>query len=103
MQQGHFDWIERALEKMRSSGMPAGIGGHYIRTIMACVEEGFEPDFWMKTLHHHNYWSAQPERQHDNIWCEDPQQTIAFMEQMRAGRLPAPEELSAPAMSIATN
>ena len=82
VQQGNFDWIGRALDKMRSSGIPAGIGGHYIRTIMACVEEGFEPDFWMKTLHHHNYWSAKPEKQHDNLWCEDPQQTIGFMEQL---------------------
>ena len=82
VQQGHFDWIAGALDKMRSSGMPAGIGGHYIRTIMGCVDEGFEPDFWMKTLHHLNYWSAKPEKQQDNIWCEDPQQTIAFMEQL---------------------
>jgi uncharacterized membrane protein YphA (DoxX/SURF4 family) len=82
VQQGNFDWIARSLDLMRSNGIPAGIGGHYIRTIMACVEEGFEPDYWMKTLHHHNYWSAKPEQQHDNIWCEDPQQTISFMEQL---------------------
>lgn len=77
--EGHFDWIAEALEMMRAAGLPAGIGGHLIATIIGCVEQGFEPDFWMKTLHHHNYWSAQPEDQHDNLWCEDPEKTIEFM------------------------
>jgi hypothetical protein len=75
-----FDYIANALEMMRSAGLPAGIGGHYIQTIKGCVEQGFEPDFWMKTLHHHNYWSVNPENQHDNIWCEDPVDTIEFMQ-----------------------
>jgi hypothetical protein len=80
--QGHFDWIAKGLERMRSAGMPAGIGAHYIQTIKACVQEGFEPDFWMKTLHHTKYWSARVEDQHDNIWCEDPDETIAFMKDL---------------------
>jgi uncharacterized membrane protein YphA (DoxX/SURF4 family) len=76
---GHFDWIAKALDMMRDAGLPAGIGGHYIQTIKGCVDQGFEPDFWMKTLHHHNYWSATPHEEKDNMWCEDPEQTIAFM------------------------
>jgi uncharacterized membrane protein YphA (DoxX/SURF4 family) len=78
----NFDWIAEALQLMRDAGIPAGIGGHYIKTIQGCVEAGLTPDFWMKTLHSHEYWSARLEDQHDNIWCEDPQQTIAFMEQL---------------------
>ncbi|HYW78502.1 MAG TPA: DoxX family protein [Thermoguttaceae bacterium] len=81
---GHFDWIASALQMMRDAGIPAGIGGHYIDTIKGCVREGFEPDFWVKTLHHHDYWSSDKENQHDNIWCEDPQQTIDFMETLEA-------------------
>ncbi|MEE8451272.1 MAG: DoxX family protein [Thermoguttaceae bacterium] len=77
---GHFDWIAKALEVIRDAGLPAGIGGHYIDTIKGCVREGIEPDYWVKTLHHHGYWSSDLENQHDNIWCEDPQQTIEFME-----------------------
>jgi len=79
---GKLDWIESALDLIRESDIPAGIGGHYLQTIMSCVEVGFEPDFWMKTLHHHKYWSADVVDQHDNIWCEEPDQTIAFMEQL---------------------
>jgi hypothetical protein len=36
----------------------------------------------MKTLHHHRYWSARTDDQHDNLWCEDPEKTIAFMEKL---------------------
>lgn len=78
--EGHFDWIAKALELMRDHGLPAGIGGHHIATIKGCVDEGFQPDFWMKTLHHHGYWSARLDEQHDNMWCEDPDETVAFME-----------------------
>lgn len=79
VQLGHFDWIAKGLERMRGAGMPAGIGGHYLQTIKGCVEQGLDPDFWMKTLHHTNYWSARTDKQHDNIWCEDPDETITFM------------------------
>jgi uncharacterized membrane protein YphA (DoxX/SURF4 family) len=79
---GKFGTIAKALEMMRASGLPAGIGGHYIRTIMLSMDQGLEPDFWVKTLHHHSYWSADVDDQHDNIWCEDPHETIAFMKEL---------------------
>ena len=82
VKQGHFDWIADGLQKMRDAGIPAGIGGHYIETIKGCVDEGFEPDFWMKTLHHHDYWSSDTEDQKDNVWCERPQETVDFMESL---------------------
>jgi hypothetical protein len=43
------------------------------------VDAGFEPDFWMKTLHHHNYWSAKHEQWHDNMYCFQPDETISYM------------------------
>jgi len=79
VQAGKFDLIAKALDMIRQNGLPAGIGGHYLHTIKACVEQGLDPDFWMKTLHHTNYWSAKIEEQHDNIWCEKPAETVAFM------------------------
>ncbi len=80
VEKGDFDTIEKALDLIRKNRIPAGIGGHKLSTIQACVEKGFQPDFWMKTLHHTNYWSAKPEKQQDNIWCEKPDETVAFME-----------------------
>ena len=77
---GQFDRIGKALELIRKSGQPAGIGGHKLATIEACVDKGLIPDYWMKTLHQHSYWSARPKQQHDNIWCEKPKETIEYME-----------------------
>ena len=79
VRQKKFDVIAQALELIRRNGLPAGIGGHRLATVQACVERGLIPDFWMKTLHHTRYWSAQPKDQCDNIWCEHPDETIAFM------------------------
>jgi hypothetical protein len=79
----NFDLIDRALERMRSAGLPAGIGAHDLQTVVDCVEQGIAPDFWMKTLHHTNYWSARLDgEQHDSIWCEEPDETIAFMKDL---------------------
>jgi len=80
---GRFEVIEKGLEQIRRSGLPAGIGGHKLQTVRACVERDLIPDFWMKTLHQHNYWSARLEPQHDNIWCEEPEETIAYMRGLR--------------------
>ncbi len=84
----NFDEIAKALELIRSYGKPAGIGAHRIETVKACVERGLIPDFWVKTLHHHHYWSAEvdPEQRttvdkgyKDNMYCFKPQDTIDFM------------------------
>jgi len=32
--------------------------GIRIETVQECVKQGIKPDFWVKTLHEHNYWSA---------------------------------------------
>ncbi|MDD4191120.1 MAG: DoxX family protein [Mangrovibacterium sp.] len=80
VQAGKFDEIAAGLEMIRQAGKPAGIGAHRIETIKGCVEQGLKPDFWVKTLHHHNYWSAQPQAEwHDNMYCYKPQETIDFM------------------------
>ncbi|MHC4251968.1 MAG: hypothetical protein ACYS9X_22850 [Planctomycetota bacterium] len=77
--QGKFDTIGNVLALTWQNGLPAGIGAHSIDTVKGCVKAGLEPDFWMKTLHHHNYWSAKPKQRHDNVWCYDPAETIAYM------------------------
>lgn len=77
--EGNFDLMAKALELIRANGLPAGIGGHYLKTIRESVNHGLKPDFWMKTLHRTDYWSATPHREKDNIWCEQPAETIAYM------------------------
>ncbi|MBF0199098.1 MAG: hypothetical protein HQL32_15385 [Planctomycetes bacterium] len=78
-----FDEIERFLLQARKQGLPAGIGAHHLKTVQACVEHGLRPDFWVKTLHNTNYWSATEKMEHDNIWCVNPSKTIQYMESLK--------------------
>ncbi|MDZ7606071.1 MAG: DoxX family protein [Cyclobacteriaceae bacterium] len=79
MAQGRIDVLANAMQIIRDAKLPVGIGAHIIATIKACVAAGFEPDFWMKTMHHHNYWSAKHTEWHDNMYDFEPSETIAFM------------------------
>lgn len=76
-----MELIKRGLEEIRRNGKPAGIGAHRIEAIKACVEHGLKPDFWVKTCHSHNYWSAKSDQEwNDNYFDFDPAETIRFME-----------------------
>lgn len=75
-----FDEVAEALDLMRSNGLLAGYGSHFLSPIRKCVDEGLEPDFCMKTFHHLDYWSAQPDEEpNDNRYCDDGEETIEFM------------------------
>ncbi len=47
------------------------------------MERGYQPDFWIKTLHHTDYWSVQAETERNNIWCGKPEETVAFMKDLQ--------------------
>ncbi len=74
--------IAAALELIKQNGVPAGIGAHSLETVKACVDYGLKPDYWMKTLHHTDYWSAKHKQQNDNIWCTNPEETIEYMKKL---------------------
>ena len=82
LQNGLEENLEKAIQFIRDHKVTLGIGAHHIETIERCVELGYKPDFWMKTVHHHNYWSAKAETWHDNKYCFDPERTIAFMQSL---------------------
>lgn len=88
--------LGEALEYIKQFNVPGGLGAHDLETVKACVEAGFKPDFWVKTLHPDNYWSATPKENrrefdvvgpnsgdhnqfHDNMYCRNPQETIDYM------------------------
>jgi hypothetical protein len=79
MSNGKPEAIQKVIDFIRQNGLITGIGAHRIETVKACVDAGFKPDFWMKTLHHHNYWSAKNPEWHDNIFCFNPEETISYM------------------------
>jgi uncharacterized membrane protein YphA (DoxX/SURF4 family) len=85
---GFYDELKRGLDLIRSYGKPAGVGAHRVESIRACVENGVKPDFWVKTLHTHDYWSAKVDLENkdvpepgfkDNNFCHKPEETIAYM------------------------
>jgi uncharacterized membrane protein YphA (DoxX/SURF4 family) len=71
--------IAKVMDYVRQNGLLVGIGAHKIETIKACVDTGFQTDFWMKTMHHHNYWSANNPEWHDNKFDFSPEETIRYM------------------------
>jgi hypothetical protein len=89
---GRVDLLGECVSFIKQNGVIAGIGGHSIEVPVACEKAGIEVDFYMKTLHHGNYWSATPKKDrvkwsvdsmgpndHDNIWSLFPERTIEFM------------------------
>lgn len=88
---GRVDLIQEGLEYIKQNGLPAGIGAHQLNTVKACVDQGLQPDFWMKTLHMKSYLkvkheldaekvSENEEVMYKNVFCENTQDTIDYME-----------------------
>jgi len=82
-----LDLIAQALEFIRRNGLIAGVACHHLEVPMALEKAGLELDFYLKTFHSDNYWSAPPKAERpatglprgDNMWCTDAEKTAAFM------------------------
>jgi uncharacterized membrane protein YphA (DoxX/SURF4 family) len=82
MENGKPEVIAKVMDLVRQNGLLVGIGAHKIETIKACVDIGFQTDFWMKTMHHHNYWSANNPEWHDNKFDFAPEETIRYINEL---------------------
>ena len=97
MKGGSIDVIGQMVDLIKAQGVPAGVGGHSLNMPMACEREKVDPDYYVKTFHIDRYWSATPEEgrveydwmrpnssdrdaNNDNMWCNNPEETAAFME-----------------------
>ncbi|MBK8882487.1 MAG: DoxX family protein [Bacteroidales bacterium] len=93
---GKVDMINKAVEYIKKNGFMAGMGAHSIESIKTVENSGIPVDFYVKTLHHDNYWSAHPvenrveysvigpnspdhNKLHENMWDLFPQLTIDYM------------------------
>jgi len=84
VREGKFDLIAGFVDRLRKEKAISGLGAHRLETIKACVEKGIEPDFWMKTIHHGQYWSRMQDRsEHDNVYCREPEETKEFMASLK--------------------
>ncbi len=104
--QGNWcDWLVRdnkleVIDKMvghiRQQGYTAGLAAHSVESLIACRDRGIIPDYYMKTMHHDQYWSAHPRenrfpfevdgkeyldhnRFHNNMFCLFPERTVDFV------------------------
>ena len=82
VEKGRVDLLAKAVEFIKQNGALAGVGGHSVEVPMACEEAGIDVDFYMKTLHSHNYWSADGQPENDNIWSKTPEKTAEFMKKV---------------------
>ena len=92
---GRMDMLTESVEFIRNQGISAGVGAHSIQVPIACEKAGLKPDYYFKTMHHDQYWSANPRefreefgvdgqyfldhnKYHDNIFDLFPEQTVDF-------------------------
>jgi hypothetical protein len=88
---GHVDKLGECVDYIKSQGVPGGLGAHMLDVIINSEARGFDPDFYVKTLHHSNYWSARRPDQGtevlgnraDNFWEPTPEKTIDFMKTVK--------------------
>jgi uncharacterized membrane protein YphA (DoxX/SURF4 family) len=97
---GKFDVIAGLMDRIRKQGFVAGMGAHTIDSFILCEEKGIIPDYYMKTMHHDNYWSAHPRENrrpfevdgkmhldhnmfHDNCFCPFPDRTVEFVNRVK--------------------
>jgi hypothetical protein len=79
VKEGKVDLLAKAVQFIKDQHVVAGLGGHTVEVPIACEKAGVKPDFYMKTLHKHTYWSADRQPEHDNVWCLTPERTVEFM------------------------
>jgi hypothetical protein len=92
----NIEVIQKMMERIRSQNFTAGLAAHSIESLIACETNGIIPDYYMKTMHHDQYWSAHPRenrfpyevdgkeyldhnRFHNNMFCLFPERTVEFV------------------------
>jgi len=92
-----IDVVEKMMDHIRRQGYVAGLASHTVDALIATEEYGIIPDYYMKTMHHDNYWSAHPienrvpfevdgknhldhNKFHNNCFCLFPDRTAEFVE-----------------------
>jgi hypothetical protein len=96
---GKIDQLAKAIEHIKKQGYLAGMGAHSLEVIKACEKEGIPVDFYVKTFHNDNYWSAHPiaervefsvdtkrnldhNKIHDNMFDLFPLSTMEYMKEV---------------------
>lgn len=82
LKQGKFDKVGETVQFIKAQKRIAGVAGHGLDVILECEKQKIDVDFYQKTLHTHDYFTAQKAGDNasvganDNSWCNDPQAVI---------------------------
>lgn len=91
-----IDVVDKMLDHIRKQGYTAGLASHTVDALIATEAYGIIPDYYMKTMHHDQYWSAHPienrvpfevdgekyldhNKFHNNCFCLFPDRTVEFV------------------------
>ncbi|HVV71597.1 MAG TPA: hypothetical protein VHI52_08885, partial [Verrucomicrobiae bacterium] len=85
LDQGKFEKVGETIDFIKAQKRIAGVAAHDLRVIVECEKRKLDVDFYQKTLHSHEYYTAPRPGEtaavgpHDNSWCLDPQAVVDFM------------------------
>lgn len=80
-----LDTLARMVQFIREKKCIAGVGAHGLEGVLQAEKAGIAPDFYIKTLHTHDYHTAPKEGEtdilgrYDNSWCNDPEAVVDAM------------------------
>ncbi|MGO8931963.1 MAG: twin-arginine translocation signal domain-containing protein [Limisphaerales bacterium] len=83
--EGKFEKVGETVELIKSKKRVAGVAAHDLRVIVECEKAKLDVDFYQKTFHSHEYFTAPRPGEtdalgpHDNSWCSDPQAVVDVM------------------------
>ena len=84
---GQVDLMAEVIALGKEYGMPSGLGAHDLEVVRASESGGVDPDFYIKTFHHHDYQTGpRPEeidgayKEIPGYWCASPEDTIQTMQ-----------------------
>lgn len=100
VREGKISMLAKAIEHIKKQGYLAGMGAHSLEVVKACEKEGLPIDYYVKTFHNDNYWSAHPESEreefsvdtkrnqdhnkiHDNMFDLFPVRTTEYMKEVK--------------------
>jgi hypothetical protein len=85
LKQGKFEKVGETVQLIKSKKRVAGVAAHDLQVIVECEKAKLDVDFYQKTFHSHDYYTAPRADEkdamgaHDNSWCNDPQAVIEVM------------------------
>ena len=56
--QGKFEKVGETVQLIKSKKRIAGVGAHDLRVIVECEKAKLDVDFYQKTFHSHDYYTA---------------------------------------------